>query len=160
MFNRIQGGVGCVKWIAHVLHHTPTMKKWIKWRDDTSNSTSIQFYNQHWWLWCRSSHDRADQCFFRNLEIFGWLLFYQLWCDDTGDNLKDINGNQAIRHQKSPILMNHLPEAAVSGGLTGTLLESRLFHSTSVLFYTVQFQVCNITEHHSTREHYTCEFPI
>ena len=62
-------------------------------------------------------------------------FFYQLWCDDTGDNLKDINGNQAIRHQKSPILMNHLPEAAVSGGLTGTLLESRLFHSTTVVLH-------------------------
>ena len=36
-----------------------------------------------------------------------------------------INDNQAIRqHQKSPVVMNHLPEAAPSGGLTGTLLES------------------------------------
>ena len=74
MFNRIQGGVGRAKWIALVLHHTPTMKKWIKWRDDTSNSTSIQFYNQHWWLWCRSSHDRADQRF-SELGDF-WLIAF------------------------------------------------------------------------------------
>ena len=159
MFNRIQGGVGGVKWIALVLHHTPTMKKWIKWRDSNSKSTQlsvlvtlVQIQSWSWQSWSMRFSELGDF----------WLIafFYQLWCDDTGDNLKDINGNQAIRHQKSPILMNHLPEAAVSGGLTGTLLESRLFHSTSVqlLFYTIQ--VCNSTEHHSTREHYTCEFPI
>ena len=131
MFNRIQGGVGGVKWIALVLHHTPTMKKWIKWRDSSSNSKSTQLsvlvtlvQIQSWQSWSMSFSELGDF----------WLItfFYQLrWCDDTGDNLKDITGNQAIRHQKSPILMNHLPEAAVRGGLTGTLLESRLFHSTS-----------------------------
>ena len=106
MFNRIQGGVGRAKWIAFVLHHTPTMKKWIKWREvktilQSALVTLVQL--QSWQSWSLRFSELGD---------FWWIAFlYQLWCDDTGDNLKDINGNQAIRHQKSPILMNHLPEA-------------------------------------------------
>ena len=53
------------------------------------------------------------------------MALVTIWWPSMTIKQSAINDNQAIRqHQKSPVVMNHLPEAAPSGGLTGTLLES------------------------------------
>ena len=63
------------------------------------------------------------------------MALVTIWWPSMTIKQSAINDNQAIRqHQKSPVVMNHLPEAAPSGGLTGTLLEScyTTLHCTSI----------------------------
>ena len=126
MFNRIQGGVGRAKWIAFVLHHTPTMKKWIKWRDGSSNSKSTQLsvlvtlvQIQSWQSWSMHFLELGDFwliAFLSTLVRWHWWQFerHQWQSSNPTSEITDPNESSAWGGSQWRVNWNSAGEQIVS----------------------------------------------